>query len=140
MWIIGVKHFIVEVDAQYIKGMINNPDIQPNASLNCWLAGIQTFDFVLCHVPTSHHRAPDGLSCRRRADGDTNEETKDDVDDWIDKLLGYEVWIARGVEKDEFGGMRNEELCAALLMEEGERGQNDEQEDPQIPADNATKK
>ena len=29
--IIGVKNLVVEVDAKYIKGMINNPDIQPNA-------------------------------------------------------------------------------------------------------------
>ncbi|KAJ3571155.1 hypothetical protein NP233_g3930 [Leucocoprinus birnbaumii] len=29
IWIIGVKNFVVEVDAKYIKGMINNPDIQP---------------------------------------------------------------------------------------------------------------
>ena len=47
VWIIGIENFTVEVDAQYIKGMLNNPDIQPNASMNCWLAGIQTFDFKL---------------------------------------------------------------------------------------------
>jgi hypothetical protein len=34
IWIIGVKNLVVEVDAKYIKGMINNPDIQPNASMN----------------------------------------------------------------------------------------------------------
>jgi len=34
VWIIGVKNFTVEVDTQYIKGMLNNPDIQPNASMN----------------------------------------------------------------------------------------------------------
>ena len=34
VWIIGIKNFIIEVDAQYIKGMLNNPDIQPNVSMN----------------------------------------------------------------------------------------------------------
>lgn len=34
VWIIGVKTLVVEVDALYIKGMINRPDIQPNASMN----------------------------------------------------------------------------------------------------------
>jgi len=60
VWIIGVKNFTVEVDAQYIKGMLINPDIQPNALMNHWLAGIQTFDFKLQHVSASKHQGPDG--------------------------------------------------------------------------------
>jgi hypothetical protein len=32
--IIRVKNLIVEVDARYLKGMLNNPDIQPNATIN----------------------------------------------------------------------------------------------------------
>ena len=34
IYIIGVKKLIVEVDAKYIKGMLNNPDLQPNATIN----------------------------------------------------------------------------------------------------------
>jgi hypothetical protein len=34
IYIIGVKNLIIEVDAKYIKGMLNNPDIQPNATIN----------------------------------------------------------------------------------------------------------
>jgi hypothetical protein len=34
IYIIGVKNLIVEVDAKYLKGMLNNPDIQPNATIN----------------------------------------------------------------------------------------------------------
>jgi len=60
VWIIGVKNFTVEVDAQYIKGMLINPDIQPNALMNHWLASIQTFDFKLQHVSASKHQGPDG--------------------------------------------------------------------------------
>jgi len=45
IWIIGVKNLVVEVDAKYIKGMINNPNIQPNATINCWILAILLFDF-----------------------------------------------------------------------------------------------
>ena len=55
LWIIGVRNLTVEVDAKYIKGMLNNPNIQPNATINRWIAGILLFDFKLVHVP-------DGLS------------------------------------------------------------------------------
>jgi hypothetical protein len=30
----GITNFTVELDAKYIKGMINNPDLQPNATIN----------------------------------------------------------------------------------------------------------
>ena len=26
------------MDAQYVKGMLNNPDMQPNAAMNRWIA------------------------------------------------------------------------------------------------------
>ena len=42
--------FTVETDASYIKGMLNNPDIQPGAAVNRWIAGILLFDFDLVHV------------------------------------------------------------------------------------------
>jgi RNase H-like domain found in reverse transcriptase len=32
--LIGVKDLYIEVDAKYIKDMLNNPDLQPNATLN----------------------------------------------------------------------------------------------------------
>jgi hypothetical protein len=31
---VGAKELVVEVDAKYIKGMINKPDILPNAAMN----------------------------------------------------------------------------------------------------------
>lgn len=34
LYLIGVQKLIVEVDAKYIKGMLNEPDLQPNATLN----------------------------------------------------------------------------------------------------------
>jgi hypothetical protein len=34
LYIIGVKKLIVEVDAKYIKGMLNEPDLQLNVTIN----------------------------------------------------------------------------------------------------------
>ena len=44
-----------------IEDETNNPDIQPNATINRWIASI-LFDFSLIHVPGATH-SPDGLSC-----------------------------------------------------------------------------
>jgi len=63
IWIIGVKNLVVEVDAKYIKGMINNSDIQPNTTINCWISAILLFNFQLHYVP-GHAYGPDGLSGR----------------------------------------------------------------------------
>ena len=50
------------MDAKFIKGMLNNLDIQPNAAINRWIAGILLFDFDLVHIPTDKHTGADGLS------------------------------------------------------------------------------
>ena len=34
LYLVGVKNLHVEVDAKYIKGMLNEPDLQPNATIN----------------------------------------------------------------------------------------------------------
>jgi len=56
---------MVEVNAQYIKKMLNKPDLHPNAAMNRWIAAILIFDFELVHVPGTKHKGPDGLSRRR---------------------------------------------------------------------------
>jgi hypothetical protein len=56
--IIGVKNLVVvEVDTKYLKGMLNNLDIQPNVNINWWIASILLFDFKLIHIPIIHHTA-----------------------------------------------------------------------------------
>jgi hypothetical protein len=82
MYIIGVKNLVVEVDTKYLKGMLNNPDIQHNATINQWITGILLFNFKLVHVPAIHHTAADGLSHRLPAPEDPPET--DDFEDWID--------------------------------------------------------
>ena len=89
MYIIGVENFVVEVDAKYIKGMINNPDIQPSATINRWIAGILLFDFELRHVSAKDHAPADGLSRRPKAPEDPEEPN--DVEDWIDQAYGFSI-------------------------------------------------
>jgi hypothetical protein len=92
IYIIGVKNLVVEVDAKYLKGMLNNPDIQPNATINQWIASILLFDFKLVHVPAIHHTATDGLSCRLPAPEDLPE--MDDFEEWIDDSYGFFMELA----------------------------------------------
>ncbi len=89
IFIIGVRNLIVKVDARYIKGMLNNPDIVPSASIRHWIVSILTFHFKLRHVPGMWH-GPDGLSRRPPHPGDlSNEENPEDFDDWVDNLYGF---------------------------------------------------
>ena len=89
MYIVGLRNFVVEVDAKYIKGMINNPDVQPTAAINRWIAGILLFDFKLRHVAAKDHAPADGLSRRPRSPDDP--EDPDDADEWIDNSYSFGV-------------------------------------------------
>lgn len=99
LYIIGVKNLTVRTDAKYIKGMLNNPDIQPNAAINRWIAAIQLFTFKLEHIPGTAMGPADGLSRRRKATEDPEEE--DDVEEWIDRACGFSIeilnWDRHGV-------------------------------------------
>jgi len=86
LYLVGVKKLTVEVDAKYIKGMLNEPDLQPNAAINRWIQGILMFDFTLVHVPGTKHVAPDALSRRERGEG---EEIIEDDDEWLDNIALY---------------------------------------------------
>ena len=83
LYIIGVRNLQVEVDAKYIKGMLNEPDLQPNATINQWIQGILLFNFALVHVPADRHKGPDALSWQPVAKGET--VTPDD-DSWLDNI------------------------------------------------------
>ena len=84
LYLIGVKNLHVEVDAKYIKGMLNEPDLQPNASMNRWIQGILLFDFKLIHVKADNHKGPDGLSRRIPTAEELQEEQE--PDDWLDDI------------------------------------------------------
>lgn len=83
LYLVGAKKLEVEVDAKYIKGMLKDPDLQPNASINRWIQGILLFDFELIHVPAERHKGPDALSRRELGDGEVIEEHDDS---WLDDI------------------------------------------------------
>jgi len=58
--------------------MLKNPDVQPNAALNGWIAAIILFDFKLVHVLAEKHQGPDGLSRRERVPAKTMTTTGKD--------------------------------------------------------------
>jgi len=87
--IIGVRNLVVEVDCQSIKGMLDNPDLAPNASMNHWIIAICMFHFELIHVPGILH-GPDGLSCHpSQPDDAPDEEDGEEFEDWIDQVYGF---------------------------------------------------
>ncbi|KNZ78068.1 hypothetical protein J132_02360 [Termitomyces sp. J132] len=85
MYLIGVRNLIIEVDACYIKGMLQNPNIQPSASMNRWIMAILMFHFELVHVKGTFH-GPDGLSRRLPQPDDPPVDNSDNsvYEDWID--------------------------------------------------------
>ncbi len=97
LYIIGIKNLQVEVDAKYIKGMLNEPDLQPNAAINRWIQGILMFDFALVHVPANRHKGPDALSRRPLAEGEIAEP---DDDSWLDNIVLLTYFP--GLQKDPF--------------------------------------
>jgi hypothetical protein len=89
IFIFGVANLTVEMDAKYVKGMINNPDLQPTATINRWIAGILLFHFKLVHISVDKHAGPEGLSCRPPTAKDPPEE--DDIEDWLDDVYSFAV-------------------------------------------------
>jgi len=89
MYIIGVRNLVVEVDCRSIKGMLDNPNLAPNASMNRWIIAIRMFHFELVHVPGILH-GPDGLSRRpSQPDDAPDEEDGEEFEDWIDQVYGF---------------------------------------------------
>ena len=116
MFLVGVRNLVVEVDARYIKGMLNNPDIAPSASVNRWIVSILTFHFELQHVPGKHH-GPDRLSRHPPQPDDDSDEEEDSEDeeefeDWINNLYGFTHMINQPIRAP-----RSEEFVHVLALE-----------------------
>ena len=95
LYIVGVRNLVVEVNTSYIKGMLRNPDIQLNTSINHWIAAILLFDFKLVHVPADKHKGLDSLS--RHEPVPEEDEEDDDPEDWVDNALALRVWVVSWV-------------------------------------------
>ena len=89
LFTIGVKKLIVEMDAKFIKGMLNNPTLHPNDAINRWIAAILLFDFDLVHVPAEKHTGADGLSRRPRDPNDPPFDDPTELEEWIDTNAGF---------------------------------------------------
>ena len=90
LYLVGVKNLVVEMDAQFIRGMLKNPDIQPNATITQWIATILLFDFNLVHMPVEKHCGPDGLL---RCEPTNGGDKEDNPEEWIDDVLSLGLWV-----------------------------------------------
>jgi hypothetical protein len=102
VFIFGVKNLTVEVDVKYIKGMINNPDLQPNATINRWIAGILLFSFKLVHISALKHKGVDGLSRCPPVEEDPMEDG--DYEDWIDRAYSFSITLLNDRTYCIYGG------------------------------------
>jgi len=84
-----VKNLTTEVNVKYIKGMINNPDLQPNMTINQWIVGILLFSFKLVHVSVLKYKGIDGLSRRPPVEEDPMEDSN--YEDWIDCAYSFSI-------------------------------------------------
>ena len=87
VFIFGVTNLVVKLDAKYVKGMINNPDLQLNTIINRWIAGILLYHFELRHVLAEKHTGPDGLS--RHPHAPLDPPKVDDVEGWLDDSYSF---------------------------------------------------
>ena len=76
-------HFRIDVDAKFLIEMVKQPDL-PNAPMTRWISYIALFDYEIHHVPAQSHAAIDGLSRRKRAPEDSDDE---DAEDFLDKFI-----------------------------------------------------
>jgi hypothetical protein len=89
-WLFGIRKLIVETDAKYIKGMLENPDMMPNATINRWIDEISLYQFILRHKAGATF-GPDGLSRRPVHDDDEPFEPCSDDEDFDVELPKFEV-------------------------------------------------
>jgi hypothetical protein len=77
-------HIRIDVDAKFLIEMVKQPDL-PNAPMTRWISYIALFDYVMNHVPAQSHAGVDGLSRRKRAPEDSEDE---DAEEYLDKFMG----------------------------------------------------
>ncbi|KAG6870231.1 hypothetical protein C0992_000651, partial [Termitomyces sp. T32_za158] len=68
-WLVGCRKLVVETDAKYLKGMLSNPGVGPNATIMRWIEDVLLYHFTLRHVPGKTFSV-DGLSRRPKYPGD----------------------------------------------------------------------
>lgn len=104
-WLLGCRKLVVETDALYIKGMLNNPGMGPNATINRWIEQILMFHFTLKHVKGVNF-PPDGLSRREAQPGDEvwapSDEGLADINALPEDHPDWDYSIDQPLEFDKF--------------------------------------
>ena len=100
-WLIGVRRLVVETDAKYLKGMLQNPGMGPNATINRWIDHILMFQFELRHVEGKTFGA-DGLSRRHGMPGDEVVPNPEEGVGEGDQLMEYTKKYADDKDPEEF--------------------------------------
>lgn len=103
-WLFGVRNLVVETDAKYVKGMLTNPSMGPNATINRWIDEILLYHFTLVHK-SGRTFGPDGLSRRDPQPGDPERVNPDaDLDEPVLPLnfINPEAGIDDPLEFDDF--------------------------------------
>ena len=118
--LISVCNLVVKVNASYIKGMLSNPNIQPNAAINHWIAAILLFDFKLVHVPANKHKGPDGLSRRKPVLG---EDEDNDPEDWVDNALSLGTWVMSWLDSFPADSLCTDALVLSLELNDDDSAQ-----------------
>ena len=95
----GCRQLIVETDASYIQGMLENPSSGPNATINRWIEAIRKFHFDLVHVKGVTH-GPDGLS-RRPPGGWTTPRGKSTSEDDLDEDDSNNIRFLKADDADD---------------------------------------
>ena len=100
--LIGCRKLIVETDAKYIHGMLNHPEMGPNATINRWIEKILMYHFELRHVPGERF-GPDGLSRRDEQPGDEKYPPDEDTGEINDPpVLTMEEGVEPPLPFEEF--------------------------------------
>lgn len=85
LYIRGVP-FTLEVDASYLRQMVNSRDPLPNAATNRWVAWLHLFDFTIRHVPGLKHQLLDALS---RVERDSDNTTAQSAEGLVSDSAAY---------------------------------------------------
>ena len=82
------------------------------------------------------HQGPDGLSRRRKADeeDDNEEETTEEVEDWVDEVLGCGIWVSNRIEEGRIGLQKEKGGGRALMLSASSKTDDK----PSIPTDEKT--
>ena len=89
-WLFGARKLIVETDAKYIEGMLENPDMMPTATINRWIDKILLYHFTLRHKAGATF-GPNGLSRRPAQENDPIYKPCSDDEDEDPELPEFEV-------------------------------------------------